>query len=126
LYVALSLLNEEQGHMPTSQGAKPPSGKKPAQPAKKKQQQPEVKPLSPLALAGAIVAAVLIAAVLLFVINNRVAANPAPSGVVVPTAIAAGVPGPTQATSSGTTQVSGFAKGNAQAKVTVTEYSDFK
>lgn len=112
--------------MPTSQGGKPPSGKKPAQPAKKKQQQPEVKPLSPLALVGAIVAAVLIAAVLLFVINNRMSANSAPAVAGVPTAVVAGVAGPTQATSSGTTQVSGFSRGDAQAKVTVTEYSDFK
>lgn len=84
----------------------------------------EVRPISPLGLIGAIAAALVIAAILLFVINSRInAARPATTPVVAqPTAVQTGS-GQTPATS---TQVSGFSKGNAQAKVTVTEFGDFK
>lgn len=106
------------------------SGRKPATPPRRRPT--EVQKISPLALAGAIGAALLIAAILLFVINSRLngAAAPAPAGTpttaagVIPT-IAANPPA-TQATSGGVTLLGGFAKGNAQAKVTFTEFADFK
>jgi hypothetical protein len=112
--------------MSTSHNTKPSSSKKPAQQAKKKQQQTQVRPLSPLALVGAIAAALLIAAVLLFVINSRVAAKPVPVVAITPTTAVVGAPAPTQPASSGVTQLGGFARGSPQAKVTVTEYGDFK
>ncbi len=79
----------------------------------------EVRPISPLGLFGAIAAALVIAAILLFVINSRInAANPA-----APTARP---PAATTPATGTTSAVSGFAQGNANAKVTVTEFGDFK
>ncbi len=95
------------------------------QPARRPAATTEVQPISPLGLAGAVGAAVLIAAVLLFVINTRlsgsmpVAVAPTPTTVVV---APANTPPPAapQPVGSG-----GFSKGSADAKVTVVEYSDF-
>ena len=96
---------------------------------------PEVQKISPLALAGGIGAALIIAAILLFVINSRLngAATPTPTTAsrtatpnvagVIPT-IATSASGQTAGT--GVTLLGGFSLGNAQAKVTFTEFADFK
>jgi hypothetical protein len=104
----------------------PVSGKKQA--PSQRRQPTEVQKVSPLALVGGIGAALIIAAILLFVINARLSssATPAPTAAtpisgVVPT-IATSPGGQT----SGVTLLGGFSKGNAQAKVTLTEFADFK
>jgi protein-disulfide isomerase len=111
--------------MASTRGKKaPPSGRRQASPAKAPQA--TVQPISPLGLVGAIAIALVIAGILLFVINSRInAASPLPVDV---TTIATVVPGSTTQPTvvAPTVQVSGFTKGNPDAKVTVTEYGDFK
>lgn len=86
----------------------------------------QVQPISPVGLILSIVAALVIAGILLFVINSRInAARPAPSPSA-PAAVAPTAADASSSQSSGLTQLGGFAKGSAQAKVTVTEFSDFK
>jgi protein-disulfide isomerase len=91
----------------------------------------EVQPISSAGLIISIFAALVIAGVLLFVINTRMnAARPAaqaptPTVVAAANPPAATVPAAQQPASSSTT-LGGFSKGNAQAKVTVVEYSDYK
>jgi len=111
--------------MPSNSGKKaPPSGKKQAPPAKAPPA--TVQPISPLGLVGAIAIALVIAGILLFVINSRINA----AAPVFPTAVPASattVPGSAaQPTVASAVQVSGFTKGNPAAKVTITEYGDFK
>jgi hypothetical protein len=112
--------------MSKDRGKKPvrAAGRKAAVPPRR--QPTEVQKISPLALAGAIGAALLIAAILLFVINSRLnpAAAPAPTATVTTTT--GGVAPATQATTGGVTLLGGFSLGNAQAKVTFTEFADFK
>jgi hypothetical protein len=116
------------------------------QPVSRKKQAPaprrtstEVQPISPLGVLGAILIAVAIAGVLLFVINTRIngsrAAAPTPtvaplavktpSGAATATPLAVNAPAGA-ATVPAFTQVGGFSRGDASAKVTVTEFGDFK
>jgi len=117
---------------------RPKQAKKPAPSARR--QPAGVQPLSPLGLVGAIGAALIIAAILLFVINARINASkpatPAATATPVlrPSTATPGGAAPTiatntqapQPTAPGATLTGGFSKGNAQAKVTFTEFADFK
>lgn len=110
--------------MPSNSGKKaPPSGKKQAPPAKAPPA--TVQPISPLGLVGAIAIALVIAGILLFVINSRInAAATAPVDVTARATVLPGTIG--QPTVALTVQMAGFTKGDPSAKVTVTEYGDFK
>jgi len=93
-----------------------------------------VQPISRFGLVAAIGSALVIAAILLFVINTRLnAAKPAPAtptapraAVATPTTASVSGPSAPSGASAGITQVGGFAKGNPQAKVTVIEFADFR
>jgi hypothetical protein len=87
--------------------------------------------MSPVGLIGAIVAALVVAAILLFVINTRLnAATPvAPAPQAAAPTVAAAVPtipSAPAATSGDVTLTGGFTKGNPQAKVVFTEFADFQ
>jgi hypothetical protein len=102
----------------------PARSKKPTPAARR--QAAEVKPMSPLGLVGAVVAALAIAAILLFVINTRInSAKPAPT-IAAPTAAVKVATATPAGSAGGVTQTGGFSKGNAAAKVTFTEFADFK
>ena len=93
--------------MSTSRGTKPASTSRRAT-AGPAQKPGQVQSPSPLGLIGAVIAALAIAAIVLFVVNTRVTSSRPPVETV---------------TSRGD---GGFVKGSAQAKVTMVEYSDFQ
>ncbi len=91
--------------MATSRSTKRSSQRQPARPGQKPGQ---VQPPSPLGLVIAVIAALAIAAIVLFVVNSRMTASP-------------------QVAQGGTARGDGgFVKGSAQARVTLVEYSDFQ
>ncbi len=103
-----------------------PPGKKPTpRQATPYRKTAEVKPISPVGLIGAIAAALVIAAILLFVINSRLNAARPSAPVATPSVAAVTTPSADTPAAS-TTGGSGFSEGNTQAKVTVTEFGDFK
>ncbi len=119
--------------MSKDRGKSPASKQRRKQPQASRSQAAEVQSISPLGLIGAVGAALVIAAVLLFVINARInAAKPAPAATAptatVPAAAAtrATTAAAAQATLPSTTLTGGFSMGNAQAKVTFTEFADYK
>jgi hypothetical protein len=116
--------------MSKNTGTKPPSSKSTPAPAKKppassrRSSTAEVKPISPVGLVGAIAAALVIAAILLFVINSRINAANQPATATGGATVVAGATN--QAGQPAKSQSSGFTKGSASAKVVVDEYGDFK
>lgn len=112
--------------MPSNRSSKgqPVLGKKQAPP--RRRTPTEVQPISPLGVLGAVLVAVAIAAVLLFVINTRISGSRPAAPTATPIALPTVAPLAAATAPQGVTQLGGFSKGNASAKVTVTEYADYK